>query len=916
MPSRARRSSPRRPPVGLLALALLSGLACGDGTTGPAGGGSGSYSVTVTVTTTGADPDPDGYVVSLRSVERPVGAAGAATFTGVPAGTFTLEVTGLAPNCAVDGGAIRPVTLPGATSVTLSVTCLSVVASGLFTEIACPGLAFTPSAATPFSAVTVSGLPAALPEPLFARAAWDGGPEYALVHVQRATGGGGTTRMPFHPGGDLEGGTVSLRIAGGLEACPPITLPIGPLPEAPGELSAVSAALQAMIAVEADRAGVTVEALRQADAATLPDQLLPLAIAQSVVDRPDNPNSLAAVLAGTAPLTAGIDAATLDRIVAASGLRAALEAILAGTAVPAAIARADALDCVISGIDTPSLLDQCMALGVDAAFRAEGLSNDVLDGIGGLLDVAGSVPYPPAKIAAAVASAGVWAFQALTQGTASLLPTEFVDIRVEAAPEAFREDEEGPGDWAAEVRATSTGWTLDRLALDALNKLMGFTSAHEAYAERYLDGEVVDILNGLVEARLINDLIGTTDGSTILTRGPEIFGPVDVSDPQWTVRTLDPESGPLQFISHTAYEPREPGEAMLGVRTVDGAFGGRRIDLSPGLPLRVEEIAIDLEVDGAIRQSVTVSQPNQAVAVLVRVRNAKYPLEVALDDDPGRAGTATLTPGEPGTLLYIAPADLSGLPDQLVVRHTATTGARATSTEPRAATLEIRQAQIVVSPDGACVAPGATQQYEAVVVGLTNDAVDWSASQGSISSSGLFTAPTGVPPGTPVTITATSREDPDVAESVTATVGCACGFQVTVGGTAYTSQSGDQATYMPDAGQQDGVITVQLTSAASGRSVLFATGGAPVVPGTYEVSNVGGTLAYPTEQGYTNVGGDKVEFTLVAYTPHTLLQGGVTGIVRDAVQGAAGPAIDLSATFQIFPTPEGSGFLTRGCVVP
>src|SRR5690606_7286738 len=214
-----------------------------------------------------------------------------------------LTVTGLAPNCAVDGGATRPVTLPGATSVTLSVTCLPVVASGLFTEIACPGLAYTPSATTPFSAVTLAGLPAALPEPLFARAAWDGGPEYVLVHVERAADGTGTTRVPLHPTGDLEGGTVSLRIAGRLEACAPITLPVGPLPEAPGELSAVATALQAMIAAEADRAGVTVDALRQADAASLPDRLLPLAIAQSVVDRPDNPNSIAAVLAGTAPLT-------------------------------------------------------------------------------------------------------------------------------------------------------------------------------------------------------------------------------------------------------------------------------------------------------------------------------------------------------------------------------------------------------------------------------------------------------------------------------------------------------------------------------------------------------------------------------------------------------------------------------------
>src|SRR5690606_42101469 len=109
MPSRVRRTSPRRPPVGLLALALLAGLACGDGATGPDGGGSGSYSVTVTVTTTGADPAPDGYVVALASVERPVGAAGAATFTGVPPGPFDPTLPRPAPDGAADGGAAPPV---------------------------------------------------------------------------------------------------------------------------------------------------------------------------------------------------------------------------------------------------------------------------------------------------------------------------------------------------------------------------------------------------------------------------------------------------------------------------------------------------------------------------------------------------------------------------------------------------------------------------------------------------------------------------------------------------------------------------------------------------------------------------------------------------------------------------------------
>ncbi len=84
--------------------------------------------------------------------------------------------------------------------------------------------------------------------------------------------------------------------------------------------------------------------------------------------------------------------------------------------------------------------------------------------------------------------------------------------------------------------------------------------------------------------------------------------------------------------------------------------------------------------------------------------------------------------------------------------------------------------QVAVSPGGSILAPGASQAFTAVVTGTTQTGVTWSASAGSITASGVLTAPQQ--PGS-LTITATSVADPSVAASVTVTVvGSASGVRV------------------------------------------------------------------------------------------------------------------------------------------
>jgi hypothetical protein len=82
---------------------------------------------------------------------------------------------------------------------------------------------------------------------------------------------------------------------------------------------------------------------------------------------------------------------------------------------------------------------------------------------------------------------------------------------------------------------------------------------------------------------------------------------------------------------------------------------------------------------------------------------------------------------------------------------------------------------VTIQPDGATLFLGQTQQFQGSVVGTTTTSVTWSvngvaggsASVGTISASGLYTAPTILPAQSSATIKATSVADANASASVT-----------------------------------------------------------------------------------------------------------------------------------------------------
>jgi hypothetical protein len=117
--------------------------------------------------------------------------------------------------------------------------------------------------------------------------------------------------------------------------------------------------------------------------------------------------------------------------------------------------------------------------------------------------------------------------------------------------------------------------------------------------------------------------------------------------------------------------------------------------------------------------------------------------------------------------LYLPPSTISGT-TTVTVTATSTVDATKFGT----ATLTVGPVAVSVTPATATLAVGKTGQFTATVKGTTNTAVTWSLSPqiGTISSTGLYTAPPSISAATTITIKATSVADPTKSATAKLTV--------------------------------------------------------------------------------------------------------------------------------------------------
>jgi fibronectin type 3 domain-containing protein len=190
----------------------------------------------------------------------------------------------------------------------------------------------------------------------------------------------------------------------------------------------------------------------------------------------------------------------------------------------------------------------------------------------------------------------------------------------------------------------------------------------------------------------------------------------------------------------------------------------------------------------------------------------------------GTTNTAVTWSGTGGTIstsgLYTAP-NTPGT-------YTLTATSVADSTKSASATVTVSApVNVTISPTSTSVQTGTTQQFTATVTGSSNTSVTWSATGGTVTTSGLYTAPSTA--GT-YTVTATSVADPTKSASAAVTVSTAQVVSVTVSPTSSSLQTSQ---------------TQQFTATVSGSTntavTWSATGGTVSTAGLYTAPNVAGT---------------------------------------------------------------------------
>ncbi len=183
-------------------------------------------------------------------------------------------------------------------------------------------------------------------------------------------------------------------------------------------------------------------------------------------------------------------------------------------------------------------------------------------------------------------------------------------------------------------------------------------------------------------------------------------------------------------------------------------------------------------------------------------------------------------------------------------------GALAPATPPPPTTVSL-----TLSPSTASLQPGQQAQFTATVSGTSNSAVNWAVSGGTISSTGMYKAPSAA--GT-YTVTATSAADPTKSSSATVTV--ATQVSISISPTTSSLQGGGQQLFVA---MISGTSNTAVTwSASAGTIASNGTYTAPSAAGNYTVTAV--SVADPTKSASAAVSVSVPQAIAVRVSPATV----------------------------------------------
>jgi hypothetical protein len=621
-----------------------------------------------------------------------------------------------------------------------------------------------------------------------------------------------------------------------------------------------------------------------------PPELLSLKIAQSYVESGNGTTDLAGLVANEDSFLNATERELIDRIFGYAPLDELLQDEidafdqLAAKVLPVSREWNKAKSCINAGPDITNaqqLSDAMLSSAIgDAATNPDSPAGQTLSKLGVVLSVGGVIPG--FGTAFSVAGAGLAAWQAGGQYLAGVYPSSLVNLTYDIDRTEFPEDFDGYAQWSnVMVTAASTGWTADaalaNTAISALGPVLSSSQKFQIVDNGFLDDVIITGVN-----MELGEYLSGRDG-----------GLIEFCADQWTVDITDlpfSTGGVLdrRFEVDPAtrqVRPKEVGADALQVAAQPVKFAGRKVHLDK--PLNTKPIIV-----GLLPDDFTVQTPGEIVNLTATITNADT--ETLLWDAAKGSwddGVGDETNG-PRTRPLKTPTSESDYPFLVTVYSTSTGGIRA-SGEPkrfRTATIRYQDVQVIVSPQGGCVANGDPETFSANVLGTDDQTVTWTLENedGSPSSAGSIGATTGnyVAPNSgsgTVVIVATSSVDATAQGRSFVEYGpCECFWEFIVPGDTYWT--GNFASH--DFGQFAPYFLMSFLGedTSSGGGLMQAVNG----PGAGQTGSFPTTISFQDNvRFWTSVEGDEGTEATMTLTKNTTdrLEGSVTGTALTVIAG-------------------------------
>jgi len=559
-------------------------------------------------------------------------------------------------------------------------------------------------------------------------------------------------RVPLHPTALAEGGPLDVRVRGDSLVTLPARLTLLSMPAAPGAFTGFLDAFQALLDARTDEAGTTREALLTSNWDTeLAKPLLPLAVAQTLVDDPAHDRGLRRLVSGSPSYETLIGGTAqlelLDRIIAYSGITTLLQnevAVIRGNALLRGPGTMPSIISISSGAELDAAMERARSAEVENADGSP--TKELLNAYGLTLGAIGLVTGPAGAAITAGLGAGLYAYSTLVEGTAQLLPSSFVpgSMTFDPSVQEFYEDQPGPAEYVnVRVSAQSKGWVLDKTLIDGVLLGAGGIDAYKAVTA--INPAASNLL------RDVSGFVASTVGSKraaeagLIRIDPQVWSNIDISGPGFTTARVQGDA--IRVKTAPQYEPVKAGTATLTVETSLSRFGGagpilKREDIT------VLGITVRILYNGAPPPISGISvEPNDEVPLAVEIENANSDdLSWTLSGGSWASGPTRVTQGRwIGTVK--TPSSAGDFPITVKFVSTATGGARDEPGAPeRSATARIVATRVVVNPNSVILSVGESQTFAAEVIGNDDQRVTWSATGPSggaaaISANGTFVAP-------------------------------------------------------------------------------------------------------------------------------------------------------------------------------